>query len=142
MNAIKRELDTFYGYSLSDSSTMSVNNFPNNVNEEPYYRCTCCNRMLHRKTVRKFNNNPSARDIFTGIKAFENVEYICNTCCLKVKKGTIPCQAVCKKLCVHEIPPLLQSLRKLESVLISQRIVFQKIVVMPKGQQKKIRGSV
>ena len=143
MDAINKELDTFYGYSLSDSNTMSVNNFLYNVNEGPYYICTCCNRMLHRKTVRKFDSNMSVRDIFTGIKSFDNVEDICNTCCLlKVRKGRIPCQAVCNKLCVDEIPPVLQSLRKLESVLIAKRLVFQKIVVMPKEQQKKIRGAI
>ena len=176
MDAIKKELDTFYGYSLSDSNTMSGNNFLNNVNEGQYYICTCCNRILYRKTVRKFDSNMSVRDIFTGIKSFDNGEYICNTCCLKVRKGRIPCQAVCNKLCVDEIPPVIQSLRKLESVLIAERLVFQTIVcnklcvdeippviqslrklesvliaerlvfqtivVMPKGQQKKIRGAI
>ena len=91
MNTIKRELDTFYGCSLSDSNTVSVNNFLNNVIERPYYICTFCDRTLHRKTIRKFDSNLSAGDIFTGIKSFDNVEYFCNTCCLKVKKGKIPC---------------------------------------------------
>ena len=80
--------------------------------------------MLYRKTLKKFDSNLSTRDIFTVIKSFDNVEHVCNTCCLKVKKGAIPCQAVRNKLCVDEIPPVLQSLRKLESVLIAQRLVF------------------
>ena len=39
-------------------------------------------------------------------------------------------------------PPELANLEKLEQILVSQRIVFEKIVVMPKGQQKKIRGRI
>ena len=45
-------------------------------------------------------------------------------------------------LYVDEIPPELSVLHKLEQVLISQRIVFEKIVIMPKGQQRKIKGAI
>lgn len=41
---------------------------------------------------------------------------------------------------VDAIPPELAILEKLEQILIAQRIVFEKIVVMPKGQQKKNQG--
>ena len=43
---------------------------------------------------------------------------------------------------VDEIPRELSSLEKLEQILIAQRIVFEKIVVMPKGQQRKIEGAI
>lgn len=43
---------------------------------------------------------------------------------------------------VDEIPPELSVLEKLEQILIAQRIVFEKIVVMPKGQQRKIKGAI
>ena len=42
---------------------------------------------------------------------------------------------------VDEIPTVLSSLKKLEHTIIAQRIVFEKVVVMPKGQQKKIKGE-
>ena len=58
------------------------------------------------------------------------------------KKGKTPCQAVCNKLVIDEVPSELESLRKLESVLRAQRIVFQKIIIMPKGQQRKIKGAI
>ena len=66
----------------------------------------------------------------------------CGTCHLKTKKGQIPCQAVCNKLDIDEMPSELEALKKLESVLVAQSLVFRKIVVMPKGQQKKIRGAI
>ena len=61
---------------------------------------------------------------------------------LKANKGQIPCQAVYNKLDIDEMPSELEALRKLESVLVAQRLIFQRIVVMPKGQQKKIRGAI
>ena len=36
----------------------------------------------------------------------------------------------------------LSSLEKREQILIAQRIVFEKIVVMSKGQQRKIKGAI
>lgn len=43
---------------------------------------------------------------------------------------------------VDEIPPELACLEKLEQVLIAQRIVFEKIMVMPKGPQRKVKGGI
>ena len=43
---------------------------------------------------------------------------------------------------VDHTPPELACLEKLEQVLIAQRIVFEKIIVMPKGQQKKVKGAI
>ena len=33
-------------------------------------------------------------------------------------------------------------LKKLEQIIIARRIVFEKIVVMPKGKQRKIKGAI
>jgi len=49
---------------------------------------------------------------------------------------------VYNNLAVDDVPPELASLEKLEQILISQRIVFQKIVVMPKGQQRNFKGAI
>ena len=99
----------------------------------------CCTE----KQCEIFQCSAYSRDIFTRIMSFDNVKYICGTCYLKDKKGQIPCQVVfLTKLDIDEIPSELETLRKLESVLVAQRLVFQKIVVMPKGQQKKIRGAI
>ena len=57
-------------------------------------------------------------------------------------KGKIPCQAVYNDMSVDKIPAELTLLEKLEQILIAQRIVFKKIVAMPKGQQKKVSGAI
>ena len=43
---------------------------------------------------------------------------------------------------MDEIPTKLSSLEKLEQVRIAQQIVFEKIAVMHKGQQRKIKGAI
>ena len=43
---------------------------------------------------------------------------------------------------VDDTPVELASLEKLEQILIAQRIVFEKIIVMPKGQQRKVKGAI
>ena len=43
---------------------------------------------------------------------------------------------------VDNKPVELASLEKLEQILIAQRIVFEKIIVMPKGQQRKVKGAI
>ena len=104
--------------------------------------CKSCNRMLFRKSVRKFHRDAYSIDIFTDVPSFDNEQYICNTCHSKLIKGKISCQAVYNKLQMDQVPPELEELRKLESILVAQRLVFQKLVVLPKGQQRKIKGAI
>ena len=43
---------------------------------------------------------------------------------------------------VDEITTELSSLEKLKQIWIAQQIVFEKIMIMHKGQQRKIRGAI
>ena len=122
-----------------------ISNFYNKIKEGPYYICSVCNCLLYKKSVKllaKKSYSSVPKSVFTSITSFDNKEYICKTCHLKVVKGRIPCQAVYNDMSIDEIPPELALLEKLEQILIAQRIVFEKIVVMPKGQQKKVSGAI
>ena len=120
-----------------------IASFQKAVREGPYYICSVCNRILYRKTVTELKKSKyTIQHLFTGKKSFDKKEYICKTCSSKLSKGQIPCQAVHNKLMVDKIPSELECLEKLEQILISQRIVFEKIVIMPKGQQRKIKGAI
>ena len=145
----KQELNTVNNRRKEKKSLQSdldhyISSFQNKIRDGPYYICTVCNRMLYRKTVIQLNENKysSLHNLFTGIKSFDEKQYICKTCHVKVLKGQIPCQAIYNKLQIDEIPPELSVLEKLEQILIAQRIVFEKIVVMPKGKQRKIKGAI
>ena len=45
------------------------------------------------------------QELFTDIKSLDEKQYICKTYHTKVLKGQVPCQAVCDKLHVDELPP-------------------------------------
>ena len=123
-----------------------ISQFRQKIKQGPYYVCTVCHRMLYRKSVLIFNKqkhvNCNIQNIFTDKFSFDNKKYICKTCHSKIIKGKVPCQAVYNDMFVDDIPTELSSLEKLEQILIAQRIVFEKIVVMPKGQQRKIKGAI
>ena len=122
-----------------------IEQFKRDIREGPYYICVVCNRLLYRKAVLEFKKDKYNCNscLFTSVTSFNGNMYICNTCHVTIKKkNKTPCQAVFNNLAVDELPCELAILEKLEQILVSQRIVFQKIVVMPKGQQRKIRGAI
>ena len=43
---------------------------------------------------------------------------------------------------VDDVPTELGNLKKLEQILIAQRIILEKVIVMPKGPQRKIKGAI
>ena len=57
-------------------------------------------------------------------------------------QGSIPCQAEVNNLYVDDMPNDLEALSKFKQILVAKRIVFEKIVIMPKGQQRKFKGAI
>ena len=53
----------------------------------------------------------------------------------------MPCQAVFNKMSLDPIPDKLKDFKKLETILISKRIIFKKIM-HGKGEFAKIKGSI
>ena len=117
--------------------------FKEKIKAGPFYICCVCNRTLYKKSVLLLHKQKYPRqDCFVIQPSFDCKEYICKTCHSKLKKGQQPSQAVINNLFVDETPVELAVLEKLEQILIAQRIVFEKIVIMPKGQQRKIKGAI
>ena len=99
--------------------------------------------MLYKKSVKNFLSTKYSNQHYFSIQtSFDGKEYICNTCNSKVKQGKVPCRAVINNMYVDDTPVELASLEKLEQILIAQRIVFEKIIVMPEGQQRKVKGAI
>ena len=119
------------------SVELCIDQFKRKMREGPYFICTVCNRILYKKSVITcINEKYPCQTYFNIQQSFDGKQYICNTRHSKVIKGKLPCQAVVNNMYVDEIPTELFSPEKLEQILIAQRIVFEKIVVMPKGQHK------
>ena len=117
--------------------------------EGPYYICVVCNRCLYRRSVIVFKEDSYQNinyEVFASrVESFDSCEYICKTCNLKLKskkqKGP-PCQAVCNKLEVFNLPPRLKVVNRLERVLVAKRILFKKVIIMPKGKAPKMKGAI
>ena len=124
-----------------------VESFKLEIMKGPFYICVVCNRGLYRKTVKlfryeKYNVDHLNQNLFTNVESCDKHKYICITCDRNLLKGLLPCQAVCNKLGIDDLPDEIKYLNRLEKVLIAKRILFKKVTVMPKGQQPKIKGSV
>ena len=59
-----------------------------------------------------------------------------------MKKGELPSLAAANGLDLDEMPEQLANLSTLETVFISRRIAFMKMVALPHGKQKAVHGSV
>ena len=122
---------------------MYIEKFKKQIKAGPFYICCVCNRTLYRNSVIILKKSKYIRqDCFMIQFSFDGKGYICKTCDAKLVKGQKPCQAVVNNLFVDETPAELAALEKLEQILVVQRIVFEKIVIMPKGQQRKIKGAI
>ena len=73
---------------------------------------------------------------------FMQQEHICRTCDSYLKKNKIPPQVVCNKLSIQTFPCELKYLNRLESVLISRRMFFKKVTIIPKGCFPKLKCAI
>uniref|UniRef100_A0A0L8IC15 DUF6570 domain-containing protein n=1 Tax=Octopus bimaculoides TaxID=37653 RepID=A0A0L8IC15_OCTBM len=94
----------------------------------------------------KAEKYPTNRTIDVILKASSGIltydkSWVCNTCHLSMNHGKVPIQSWINGLGLDVISPALSDPRPLELRLISQRIPFMKVVVLPKGGQKAIHGS-
>ena len=90
--------------------------------------------MLSKKSVLKsITTRYPSQHLFDVQMSFDGKLYISNICHSKAIQGKVPCQATVNNyLYVDDITTELESLQKLEQIIIAQRIVFEKTVVMPK----------
>ena len=122
---------------------MYIEKFKKQIKSGPFHICCVCNRTRYKKSVLILQKNKYPRqDCFMLQRSFDGKNYICRTCHAKLLKGQQPCQAVVNNLFVDETPTELAALEKLEQIIVAQRIVFEKIVIKPKGQQRKIKGAI
>jgi hypothetical protein len=124
------------------------NSYSKSLKDFPVYFCCCCHRTWYRTNVQvvneeKYKDTDEAllRDCLTDKLSFDNVRYICSSCHSNLMKKKIPAMSVSNNLHLHKIPVELKDLGELESVLISQRIIFFKMVNLPRGRQRGVIGS-
>ena len=111
----------------SKSVDSCIDTFKKKIKEGPYYICCVCTRMLYKKSVLQLiSNRYPSHHLFHVQISFDAKIYICNTCHLKAIQGKVPCQSTVNNLSVDDVPTELESLKKLEQIIIAQWIVFEK----------------
>ena len=129
----------------------AMNNFKSEIKKQPVYICTSCHRLLWRKGVQQFNIhkynkiNPEVRNFVLAnhdrILSPDGSTYICLNCHRTLLSGKVPAQSKANCLSLEEIPDELKDMNTLELHTICKRILFMKLVKLPRGKQKGIKGA-
>ncbi len=130
--------------------------------EMPILACTVCHRARFKEQVRlchrnKYPQSETVLKCFTGKYIHQcptdcsdtsiyhqrkKKEWICFTCHRHLLKGNMPPQAAINNLWLDDMPQELKILNPLEMHLVSIVQPFMKIVPLPKGGQKGVRGQM
>ena len=105
----------------------------------PIFICVVWNRCIYARSVMEFQFNKYNFDLTVIIHKVtkKDTTYICNTCHSYLKKSHIPAKAVCNRFQIFETPAEIKNLNRLKRILITRRILFKKVTIMPKGQFQK-----
>ena len=132
-------------YANRTNKNNKVKCFKENVQQGPFYVCVICHRSLYLRSVLLFNGSrydPRLLENCINVLSYDRRLYICKTCHKKLHKKQKPCQSVSNKLENVTLPDGLSSINRLERVLVSKRLLFKKITIMPKGQSPKLKRNI
>ncbi len=120
-------------------------NYKASIREGPTYSCSCCCRLLYRRSVlhcvKERYTHLSFHELITVFPPENYSSWICQTCHTSLKTGKLPAQATANQLQLDEIPESLAMCCPFETQLISKVICFQKIFKKPRGAQHGIKGQ-
>ena len=120
----------------------NIARFTEKIRKGPVFICVVCNHCLYDRSVMIFNENSYVIGdpyfSYSFVHSFDGKLYICLTCHRKLKRHIIPDISVFNKLSLSEFPEDFPQLNRLEKFIIAKRMLFKKIVIMPKGQSPKM----
>lgn len=90
--------------------------------------CFVLNCCFYQKPLKNVSQSNYSESVFNNFQNTSGRSYICMTCDIDVKKN----------LATYKF----SSLNKPEILLISKKLLFQKISVMPKRQMPKLDGAI
>ena len=132
-------------YGLGEASTDEavqdvLCEFFGSIQNGPTYECSVCTRFLYSTSVKHVSEQLVSQASNT-IQVTQG-SWICYTCANAIVKGKLPAQAIDDNLRAAEVPQELSSLSSLERQLVSKIIPFMKIVSLPTGSQRGLKGQV
>ncbi|XP_062618787.1 uncharacterized protein LOC134280394 [Saccostrea cucullata] len=128
----------------------ALQTFLRNIGKTPKYTCTVCARILFKEQVKLCNKSKyieskyaeNAKKCLIGNFVCDSKEWICITCDKHLSCGNMPPQALANGLHLNPMPEELSSLNSLERQLVALRIPFMKILSLPRGGQRGVKGQV
>ena len=112
----------------------AIVSFHSDIKNGPDFVCTCCHRLMYRKSVVPCNvakYSKCSNDLLNSVFSTDlrhvcdtGNEYVCKTCDKALKRGVMPLQAKANGLQLSEIPPELADLNALEMRLYLSMFVF------------------
>ena len=128
----------------------AIVSFHSDIKNGPDFVCTCCHRLMYRKSVVLCNTakySKCSSDLLNCVFKADlryvcgtGSEWVCKTCDRALKRGVMPVQAKANGLQLPDIPTELSGLNALEMRLICLRLPFMKMVALPCGKQRSIHG--
>ena len=116
------------------------------VKQGPYFICAICHQSLYQCSVRLFMYEKYLilrAELHHPVKSFNEKLYILETWHKHLNENEISCRRFSNKMALYPIPDELKILKKLEKLLISERILFKKIAIIHgKGEFSKVMGSI
>ena len=112
----------------SISVHQAIVSFHSDIKNGPDFVCTCCHRLMYRKSVipcnvAKYSN--CSNELLNCVLSAElryvcdaDNEWVCKTCDIALKRGMMPLQAKANGLQLSAIQPKLSGLNPLELRLI------------------------
>ena len=133
---------------LSIDEAMLV--FHAKIKEGPDYVCTVCHCMMYRLGVVVYSRDNYCKGdptILELVYSFEYVcadgrQWICRTCNIHLKRGSLPVQAKANRLALPNVPNELCDLKPLELRLVCIRVPFMKLVALPTGKRGVFMGQL
>ena len=135
---------------LKTNVRAAIDLFRRHIQEGPVCACVSCHRHMYRQSVSLFTESKYtkiANDViinmiflFNQPRSKEN-NYVCKTCHWYLIRGKIPPQSALNGLDLDTVPSEL-CLSELESLLVAQRILFMRLLALPRGQQSALHGAV
>ena len=115
----------------------AISAFHSEIKSGPDFVCTCCHRMMYRKSVVVCNKdkyvkagNNVLQKVFSADFAYissDGKEWMCKTCDRALKRGFMSLQAKANGLHLCDVPPALSGLNALELRLICLHVPFMKM---------------
>ena len=136
--------------SLSVSVENEIASFQSKIHCGPEYVCMSCHRMMYRQSVVECDKDKytkTSKDILEKVFSLEHKRvspngklYVCKACHSALSRSNMPLHSKANGLELSPIPLELSSLNELEARLIPLRVPFMKMVALPCGKQRSIRG--